>query len=134
MDSRIHGNDDLWVESGHLLECCYYVSNAFAAEPLMSKRILSDWLVFISLENEEQNRCVDLFERTDGTCGFEEFRRDVEDGGVWTPIAYHSVQKFNCRRLALVAAIASVSWLADAIDRHPSAAALLDERPTDNFK
>ncbi|MEP7171919.1 MAG: hypothetical protein ABI705_00385 [Aestuariivirga sp.] len=47
----------------------------------MSGRIDKSWLVFISNENIEHDRCVDLFERSDGTCGFEEFRRDVEDCG-----------------------------------------------------
>jgi hypothetical protein len=45
----------------------------------MSKRIDKSWLVFISIENFEHNRCVDLFLRPDGSCGFEEFRRDAED-------------------------------------------------------
>ncbi len=47
----------------------------------MSKRIDKSWLVFISIENFEHDRCVDLFSRPDGSYGFEEFRRDVEDGG-----------------------------------------------------
>ena len=47
----------------------------------MSKRIDKSWLVFISIENFEHNRCVDLFSRLDGSYGFEEFRRDVEDRG-----------------------------------------------------
>jgi hypothetical protein len=47
----------------------------------MSKRIDKSWSVFISIENFEHNRCVDLFSRPDGSYGFEEFRRDVEDQG-----------------------------------------------------
>ena len=42
----------------------------------MSKRIDKSWLVFVSVENFEHNRCVALFSRPDGTYGFEEF----EDG------------------------------------------------------
>ena len=56
----------------------------------MSKRIDKSWLVFISIENVEHDRCVDLFSRPDGTCGFEEFRRDAEDRGAWTPVSYFS--------------------------------------------
>ena len=47
----------------------------------MSKRIDKSWLVFVSIENFEHDRCVDLFSRPDGSYGFEEFRRDVEDRG-----------------------------------------------------
>jgi hypothetical protein len=57
----------------------------------MAKRIDKSWIIFDSIENDEHNRCVDLFERPDGTFGFEEFRRDVEDAGGWTPVQY-------CRR------------------------------------
>src|SRR5208283_2733054 len=43
----------------------------------MAKRIDKSWIIFDSIENDEHNRCVDLFERPEGTFGFEEFRRDV---------------------------------------------------------
>ena len=49
--------------------------------PDMSKRIDKSWVVFSSVENLEHDRCVDLFSRPDDTFGFEEFRRDPEDGG-----------------------------------------------------
>jgi hypothetical protein len=52
----------------------------------MSKRIDKSWLVFVSIENPEHDRCVDFFSRPEGRYGFEEFRRDVEDGGQWTPV------------------------------------------------
>jgi hypothetical protein len=56
----------------------------------MSKRIDKSWLVFVSVENPEHDRCVDFFSRPDGSYGFEEFRRDVEDGGQLTPVQYYS--------------------------------------------
>lgn len=56
----------------------------------MSKRIDKSWLVFVSVENLEHDRCVDIFSRPDGSYGFEEFRRDVEDNGQWTPVQYYS--------------------------------------------
>ena len=31
-----------------------------------------------------------MFSRPDGTHGFEEFRRDAEDRGAWTPVQYYS--------------------------------------------
>ena len=64
-----------------------------AARPIltaMSRRIDKSWVVLRSIENDEHDRCVDLFRRPDGSFGFEEFRRDVEDAGAWTPVAYHS--------------------------------------------
>jgi len=52
----------------------------------MSSRLDKSWLVLDSHQTDEGNRCVDIFSRPDGTFGFEEFRRDPEDLGVWTPI------------------------------------------------
>ena len=56
----------------------------------MSRRIDKSWVVLRSIENGEHDRCVDLFRRPDCSFGFEEFRRDVEDAGAWTPVAYYS--------------------------------------------
>ena len=81
----------------------------------MSKRIDKSWLVFASIENPEHDRCVDLFERPDGSCGFEEFRRDPEDGGEWTPVRYYSGIAYPSREAALTAALRAVAWLADTV-------------------
>lgn len=83
----------------------------------MSSRIDKSSLVFDSIENDEHNRCVDLFLRSDGTYGFEEFRRDVEDGGAWTPVQYYSGAVFPSKEEALDAAIKAVVWLADRVAR-----------------
>ena len=83
----------------------------------MSRRIDKSWLVFDSVENHEHDRCVDLFSRPDGSFGFEEFRRDVEDAGLWTPVAYFSSASFVSREAALAAALKSVVWLAAALAR-----------------
>jgi hypothetical protein len=91
----------------------------------MSKRIDKSWLVFISIENFEHDRCVDLFSRPDGSYGFEEFRRDAEDGGEWTPVRYYSGSVYTSREAALAAAMQSVTWLTDAIGQSPSAQRLL---------
>lgn len=82
----------------------------------MSRRVDRSWLVFDSIENAQHDRCVDLFERTDGSCGFEEFRRDVEDAGAWTPVAFYSGLNFQTRDEARRAARRAVAWLADAPD------------------
>jgi hypothetical protein len=63
------------------------------------------------------DRCVDIFVRPDGTFGFEEFRRDPEDMGTWTPVAYYSAQEFVSEEDAVAAARDVVPWLAHALDR-----------------
>ena len=85
----------------------------------MSARIDKSWLVFDSVENDEHDRCVDLFSRPDGSFGFELFRRNVEDAGRWTPVAYHAGVAYSAREEALTAALASVVWLAEALGRRP---------------
>ena len=91
----------------------------------MSKRIDKSWLVFISIENVGHDRCVDLFSRPDGSHGFEEFRRDVEDRGEWTPVHYYAGSSYLSREDALAAAMRSVAWLTDAVRESPSAQKLL---------
>ena len=78
----------------------------------MSPRIPRDWLVLESLEKPEHDRCLDLFQRPDGSFGFEAFRRDVEDRGVWTPVSYFSGGRYGSRDAALAAARLVVVWLA----------------------
>jgi hypothetical protein len=96
----------------------------------MSKRIDKSWLVFISIENFNHDRCVDLFSRPDGTYGFEEFRRDAEDGGEWTPVSYYSGSLYPSCESALAVAIRAVAWLEDAIEHNPSAQRLLPKNST----
>ena len=81
----------------------------------MSTRIDKSWVVLESLENDEHDRCVDLFRRSDGSFGFEVFRRDVEDAGLWTAVAYHSGAAYASKEAAVAAAVDSVSWLAAAL-------------------
>lgn len=77
----------------------------------MPRNFDQSWFVFESIENADHNRCVDLFKRPDGTFGFEEFRRDSEDAGAWTPVAYHSGSVFSSRDAALAAAEQIVAWM-----------------------
>jgi hypothetical protein len=78
----------------------------------MSKRIDKSWVVFDSVENAEHDRCVDLFQRPDGSFGFEEFRRDPEDMGEWTPVQFFSGVPYFSKEKALGAAVNHVHWLA----------------------
>jgi hypothetical protein len=81
----------------------------------VSRRIDGSWIVFDSIENDRHDRCVDLFRRPDGSFGFEEFRRDVEDAGAWTPVAYYSGGAYASSEVALGTAIARVVWLDEAV-------------------
>jgi hypothetical protein len=83
----------------------------------MSKRIDKSWVVLDSIENGEHDRCVDLFRRPDDTYGFEEFRRDVEDAGAWTPVQYYSHAVYPSETTALNAASKAVMWLEAALKR-----------------
>lgn len=77
----------------------------------MSQRIQKDWIVLANLENAKRDRCVDLFLRPDGTYGFEEFRRDPEDAGAWTPVQFYAGKSFASRDEAMAAARRAVAWL-----------------------
>lgn len=81
----------------------------------MSKRIDKSWLVFTSIENFERDRCVDLFSCPDGSYGFEEFRRDPEDAGAWTPVHYYSGAVYASPEAAQEAALSAVKWLSEAL-------------------
>jgi hypothetical protein len=71
--------------------------------------------VLTSLENAYGDYCVDIFLREDGTYGFEEHRRDPEDGGRWYSLNKYSGRIFETQDDAIAQARASVVWLrADA--------------------
>lgn len=54
---------------------------------------------------------MDIFERADGTFGFEEYRRDYEDAGEWFPLDKYSRLIFETEAGALAEAKAKVAWL-----------------------
>ncbi len=78
----------------------------------MSSRLDPSWVVIDSIENPQHDRCVDVFTRPDGSFGFEEFRRDAEDVGAWTPVSYFRGQRHASKTEALAAAAQHVAWLA----------------------
>jgi hypothetical protein len=82
----------------------------------MSARLDPSWLVLSSPSTPAVDRCVDVFKRPDGTFGFEEFRRDPEDMGSWTPIAYYSGRRFATEGDAIDAALVAVPWLSAVFD------------------
>ncbi|MGA7071253.1 hypothetical protein [Bradyrhizobium sp.] len=84
----------------------------------MSDRIDKSLTVFVSIENPEHDRCVDFFSREDGSYGFEEFRRDTEDGGQWTPVHYYSGVTYHSPADALNSA-RCVNWLVQVLTERP---------------
>ena len=66
--------------------------------------------VLASLENSFGDYCVDIFARADGSFGFEEYRRDPEDG-VWRCLHRYSSQVFDSQEDAVAQAKARVPWL-----------------------
>ena len=75
--------------------------------------------VLQSINQEGELRCIDVFLRPDGTFGFEEYRRDPEDGRGWFPVGFYYEQFFESSADAVVAAKARVSWLAGAVEAQP---------------
>ena len=68
--------------------------------------------VLTSLENSSGDHCVDIFVRTDGTFGFEEYRRDPEDASGWFSLHRYSRQVFSTAEDALPEAKSRVAWIA----------------------
>ncbi len=72
--------------------------------------------VLQSINLAGDGRCVDIFQRPDGSFGFEEFRRDVEDNRGWYPIGYFGDQECDTEPETLKVALLKVGWLKDAIN------------------
>ena len=64
-----------------------------------------------SFENDMEDRCVDFVIRNDGTVGFEEYRRDHEEGGRWSKVGQFSGTRFSSLDEAKVSAKYLVTWL-----------------------
>ena len=67
--------------------------------------------VMKSINGHDDSICVDIFLRPDGTFGFEEYRRDVEDARGWFPIGNYSAMIFSSQNDALRGAKQKVQWL-----------------------
>lgn len=67
--------------------------------------------VMRSINLDGEHICVDIFQRTNGTYGFDEFRRDPEDTNGWYSIGHFGNQIFDDADAALTKAKNSVHWL-----------------------
>ena len=70
-----------------------------------------DWKVLQSIENDMEDRCVDFFVRTNGTYGFEEYRRDREDDEGWKKMGQYSGNMFSSMEAAKESARYLIGWL-----------------------
>jgi hypothetical protein len=71
--------------------------------------------VLRSIETPDGGRCVDFFIRPDSSYGFEEYRRDIEDGRGWFPIGFHAEKIFASEEEAEDKALKAVTWLGDVL-------------------
>ena len=71
--------------------------------------------VILSVNLDGETVCVDIFERPDGSFGFDEFRRDPEDMRGWFSIGYHGDKRFETAEDALAHAKQTVDWLDDNV-------------------
>lgn len=69
-----------------------------------------------SINLDGETICVDIFVRPDGSYGFDEFRRDPEDGRGWYSIGHHGDREFESAEAALDEAMRMVGWLRTAIE------------------
>ena len=64
-----------------------------------------------SIISEDDQYFVDFFKRKDGTFGFEEYRRDIEDYNQWFKIGCFDTLLFTTKKDAIEAAVQYVIWL-----------------------
>ena len=72
---------------------------------------MKDRVVARSIEAPGGGRCVDIFRLSGGGWGFEEYRRDFEDGRGWFPLGDNAARVFGSEAECMIAARASVIWL-----------------------
>jgi hypothetical protein len=65
--------------------------------------------VVATVHDRDGCRAVKIIKQTDGSFGFEEYRRDPEDAGGWTFVAQNSRGPYRTQAEALAAA--EVAWL-----------------------
>lgn len=68
-------------------------------------------LVLRSIETDEGDRCVDIFRRSDGSFGFEGYRRDAEDTSGWFRVTLFGAQRYDDEAAALAAACRVFPWI-----------------------
>ena len=66
--------------------------------------------VLMSVNSDDGTHCVDVFRRTDGSFGFDLFRRDPEDSRGWYPVGHYGSRSYATVSDARAAATDAVPW------------------------
>lgn len=72
-------------------------------------------LVLVSHETPDGLRCVDFLRRADGSFGFEEYRRDPDDGRGWYAVGGTGDIPFASQEDMRDAARRNISWLGEVL-------------------
>ncbi len=72
---------------------------------------MADNKVYLSIEAPGGQLCIDIFCRPDGSWGFEEYRRDPEDGRGWYATGRYGEQRLKSRDEAEARARALCPWI-----------------------
>ena len=67
-------------------------------------------IVVRSINNSDESRCVDIFQREDNSFGFEEYRRDTETNEGWYKVGFFSDNFFSSEDEAYKTAFKNVFW------------------------
>jgi len=67
--------------------------------------------VLVSFETVDGMQCLDVFQREDGTFGFEQYRTDSDGAGRWQSLCKYSELSFASGEAALHLAKQRVPWL-----------------------
>ena len=68
-------------------------------------------IVVRSINNNDESRCVDIFQREDNSFGFEEYRRDIETNEGWYKVGFFEDSIFSSEEEAYKNACKHVVWL-----------------------
>ena len=72
-------------------------------------------IVVRSINNSDESRCVDIFQREDNSFGFEEYRRDPETNEGWYKVGYFEDNIFFSEDKAYKTAYKNIFWLNEKI-------------------
>ena len=64
-----------------------------------------------SINNSDESRCVDIFQREDNSFGFEEYRRDSETNEGWYKVGFFGDSIFSSEDETYKNAFKNVFWL-----------------------
>ena len=70
-------------------------------------------IVVRSINNGDESRCVDIFQREDNSFGFEEYRRDIETNEGWYKVGFFGNNIFPSEDDAYKTAFKNIFWLDD---------------------